>query len=116
MELEKLRTYCLSLPAVTEDIKWESHLVFSVGNKMFCLADLDEPHRRSFKVPEEGFEELCNRPGFSAAPHLARAKWVSVSGPSVLSRKEWEQFILESYRLVRDRLPKKLKKELGLTA
>ena len=31
MAIDQLRKYCLSLPAVTEDVKWENNLVFSVG-------------------------------------------------------------------------------------
>ena len=38
MDIEKLRAICKALPAVTEDIKWEHDLVFSIGGKMFCVA------------------------------------------------------------------------------
>jgi predicted DNA-binding protein (MmcQ/YjbR family) len=27
---------CRSLPGVTEDVKWENDLIFSVGGKMFA--------------------------------------------------------------------------------
>ena len=46
--IDKLRKYCLSLPAVTEDVKWENNLVFSVGGKMFCMAALEQPLHFSF--------------------------------------------------------------------
>jgi predicted DNA-binding protein (MmcQ/YjbR family) len=76
MNIELLRTYCLSLPAVTEAIKWDNDLVFSVGGKMFCVAALDAPFKCSFKVSDEEFEELSVLEGFQPAPYMARAKWV----------------------------------------
>ena len=38
MDIDPLRTFCMKLPAVTEDIKWGHDLVSSVGSKMFCVA------------------------------------------------------------------------------
>ncbi|WP_082022169.1 MmcQ/YjbR family DNA-binding protein [Flavihumibacter sp. ZG627] len=58
MIIDLIREICLSLPAVTEDIKWESHLCFNVGGKMFLISSPDEvPVNATFKVPEESFEE-----------------------------------------------------------
>jgi predicted DNA-binding protein (MmcQ/YjbR family) len=90
MDIEDLRKYCLSLPAVTEDIKWENDLVFSVGGKMFCAAGLEPPLRFSFKVGDEEFEEISVRDGFKPAPYLARAKWVLLTQPSKLHANEWK--------------------------
>ena len=39
--LHWFRTFCLSLPHVTEDLKWEKDLVFSVGVKMFAATSLE---------------------------------------------------------------------------
>ncbi len=112
MNIEDLREFCLSLPSVTEDIKWENNLAFSVGGKMFCLADLDPPLRVSFKVPEERFEEITSIEGIIQAPYFARAKWVSVTDESVLSRAEWEHHLRTSYELVKSNLPKKTRDSL----
>lgn len=112
MNIEELREYCLSLPAVTEDIKWENNLVFSVGGKMFCLADLDPPLRVSFKVPEEEFPELTSTSGIIQAPYFARMMWVSVLDESRLSRSEWEKYLRQSYELVKSKLPKKLRENI----
>lgn len=35
MDIEVMRSICQSFPGVTEDVKWEHDLVFSVGLKMF---------------------------------------------------------------------------------
>jgi predicted DNA-binding protein (MmcQ/YjbR family) len=75
MDIDQLRTFCLSLPAVTEDVKWDNDLVFSVGAKMFCVSSLDPPFKCSFKVKDDEFEELITTQGFVPAPYMARAKW-----------------------------------------
>lgn len=114
MDIEHLRRICLSLPAVTEDVKWEHDLCFSVGGKMFCVGSLEPPLRFSFKVKDEEFEELSQQEGFLPAPYMARAKWVLVTAPDRLKTKELEQYIHQSYALVKDKLTKKLRQELGI--
>jgi len=32
-----LLDFCRTLPGATEDVKWGSHLVFSVGDEMFAM-------------------------------------------------------------------------------
>lgn len=113
-DIEQLRKYCLSLPAVTEDVKWENDLVFSVGGKMFCVAGLETPLKFSFKVKDDQFDEMSVRDGFKPAPYLARAKWVFVTEPSKLHTHEWKGLVKNSYELVRNKLPKKLRTELGI--
>ncbi|MDB5205650.1 MAG: hypothetical protein JWR72_725 [Flavisolibacter sp.] len=107
MNAENIRSFCLALPASTEAIKWGADLVFSVGDKMFCVTSFEEPFKCSFKVDDDVFEETTNREGFIPAPYLARAKWVSVSIDARLSLKEWETFITTSYGLVVKKLTKK---------
>jgi predicted DNA-binding protein (MmcQ/YjbR family) len=114
MNTEIIRAICLQLPAATEEIKWENDLVFSIGGKMFCVTSFEEPFKASFKVPEENFEELCSREGFVPAPYLAKAKWVMVTNDAGLSKQEWEGFVKQSYELIRAKLTKKLRKELGI--
>ena len=114
MNTETLRTICLQLPQVKEEIKWGNDLVFTIGEKMFCVTSFDEPFKASFKVPDEAFEELCNREGFLPAPYMARAKWVMVNNEAGLSKAEWETFVRQSYELVKAKLTKKLRQELGI--
>ena len=113
MNIEEIRVYCQSLPGVTEDIKWENNLCFSVVNKLFLLISLDEvPPGSSFKVPVEDFETIISREGFRQAPYFARMMWVSVDDIGRLSRKEWQNFIRTSYDLVKSKLPARVRKEL----
>jgi len=114
MNIEVLREICSSLPAVTEDVKWGNDLVFSVGDKMFCVASLEPPFSCSFKVAEDEFDELSNQNGFMPAPYMARAKWVLVTDLSKLNKKEWERYIKQSYELVKIKLTKKLREKLGI--
>ena len=113
MTVESIRRWCLALPAVTEDVKWDDDLVFSVGGKMFCVAMLEPPHRLSFKCDAEQFVELVEREGIIPAPYLARAKWVSVEslrdGPDWREVKAW---LLHAYDLVRAGLSKRVQMEL----
>ncbi len=54
MNIEGIQNICRQLPGVTEDIKWEHDLVFSIGGKMFCVVGLDQsPTTASFKVNDE---------------------------------------------------------------
>jgi predicted DNA-binding protein (MmcQ/YjbR family) len=114
MQIETLQKFCLSLPAVTEDVKWDNDLCFSVGGKMFCVASLEPPFKCSFKVPDEVFDELSTTDGFMPAAYMARAKWVTVIKPSVLGKKDFEKFIKQSYELVKMKLTKKLRTDLGI--
>ncbi len=116
MNIESLQKICLSLPAVTEDVKWDNDLCFLIGGKMFCIVALDPPFKCSFKVNDEEFEELSNSPGFMPAAYMARAKWVTVTDSSKLNKKDWENFIKQSHELIKKKLTKKLKDELGISS
>ena len=113
MDIEIVRTICKELPYVTEDVKWEHDLEFSIGLKMFCVTGLDEtPVSVSFKVTNEEFEELSNSSGFRPAPYVARYKWVLLEDISMLKKSELEAYIRQSYELVKAKLPAKIRKEL----
>jgi predicted DNA-binding protein (MmcQ/YjbR family) len=115
MTLEGLQEICMALPATTEDIKWECHLCFSVGGKMYLITGADEvPVTASFKVSDEDFEALCAQEGFIAAPYMAKNKWVKVDDISRLSRKQWKQYLQQAHEIIAAKLTKKLRKELGL--
>lgn len=112
MNIEELRALCLSLPGVTEDIKWGADLCFLVGEKMFCVTSIDPPHSVSFKVTNEEFDEMVARPDIIPAPYMARNKWVNVQDWNMLTDAEWESYVKQSYSLVKAKLPKKLQKEI----
>jgi predicted DNA-binding protein (MmcQ/YjbR family) len=111
MDIEALREFCLTLPHVTEDVKWGNDLCFCIAEKMFCVTGLNDSSQISFKVRDEEFEEVSSRKGFSPAPYVARYKWV-LADTSAMSRKDTEHFIRQSYDLVKAKLPKKLREKL----
>ncbi|MBX9851219.1 MAG: MmcQ/YjbR family DNA-binding protein [Cytophagaceae bacterium] len=115
MTVEGLRKISLELPEVTEDIKWEDHLCFSVGDKMFLVTSPDSfPVTASFKVPEDIFEEIISIEGFAKHKYIGMYHWIQLDDINRLNNKEWEQYIKESYHLVAEKLPKKTRKDLGL--
>ena len=110
MDIESLRTFCKSLPSVTEDIKWGHDICFSIGGKMFLVTSADaNPAGASFKTGDEDFITLIEKEGIIPAPYLARHKWVYVNDIKRLGKKEWKEFITKSYEMVRAKLPKKKK-------
>ena len=115
MNVEDIQALCKELPFVTEDIKWEHDLVFSVGGKMFCVVGLDQvPTTASFKVRDDEFEELSKQAGFRPEPYDAKYKWVLIDEIRIMNKTDWKKYIRQSYELVKDKLPNKVKKEFGL--
>ena len=117
MDFERAKALCRSFPGATEDIKWETNLVFSVGAKMFAVTGDDIPAKGiSFKVEDERFLELTDRPGIIPAPYMARAKWIYVEHDNALGDDEAAALLRRSYELVFAKLTKKLQREIGEAA
>ncbi len=108
-----LRKLAITLPAATEQIQWEKDRVFKVGGKMFACSGTERNSKYSFKVDDERFLELTDRPGIQPAPYLARAKWIQIDPASCeLPDEEIEAMIRRSYELVFAKLPKKRQREI----
>ena len=113
--VETLQSICNEYKGVTEDIKWDHHLCFNVGGKMFLITSPDEvPVTGSFKTSEEEFDELISKQGINPAQYMAKKKWVTVEDISMLSKAEWERLIEQSYNLISSKLTRKFRKEIGL--
>lgn len=113
MDFEAAKELCRTFPGCTEDVKWGADVVFSVGARMFAVTGSEAPATcMSFKVDDERFLELTDRPGIIPAPYLARAKWVAVERVDALSDDEAAQLLRRSYQLVFARLTKKLQREI----
>ncbi|RHX86934.1 MmcQ/YjbR family DNA-binding protein [Leptospira stimsonii] len=107
---EPIRRFALSLPFANEEIKWEKDLVFTVHKKMFCVLLTEEPFTIIFKCSPEDTEILSRKKGIIPAPYLARYDWVQCASLKTLPRKELEKRIHDSYQLVWNKLPAKLRK------
>jgi predicted DNA-binding protein (MmcQ/YjbR family) len=113
MDFDKIRKVCLSFPGATEGVKWEHHICFMVGEKMFCITTIDDGAEDvSIKVSDEDFDALTERDGIIPAPYMARNKWVRVERYKYLKPKEWEHYLRESYELIKSKLPKKIRESL----
>jgi len=113
MNIEEIQAICREWPGVTEDIKWGADLVFSVGNKMFCVVGLEQsPVSASFKVTDEEFDEMSSRPGFKPAPYVAKYKWVWIDDINKMKKTEWKKYLKQSYELVKAKLPAKIRSTL----
>jgi len=114
MDAESVRKFCLSLPHVTEDVQWESDLLFRIGNKMFAVVALDAAtdHRMSFKCTPEVFAELTEREGIVPAPYVARYHWVALERFNALPERELKELLRNAYRLILEKLPRKSRLQL----
>jgi predicted DNA-binding protein (MmcQ/YjbR family) len=112
MNLEQLRKFCLSLPGVTEDVKWGADLCFSVGAKMFCVTGADSMGGLSIKCTPEKFDELIEREGIDPAAYVGRYKWVRIHDLNAVTPAELKTLISTSYQLVFDKLPSKIRSSI----
>jgi predicted DNA-binding protein (MmcQ/YjbR family) len=115
MTIAEIQSICQKLSGMTEDIKWEDHLCFNVGGKMFLVTAPDQvPVSASIKVSDDEFETLPQREGIIPAPYMARHKWVKLDDINRFSKRQWEFYIAEAYKLVGSTLSVKTQKQLGL--
>ena len=107
--------FCSKLPAAERSVQWEGVTVFKVGGKMFCLiAPPDHSVARiSFKCANEHYEALSRAEGFRPAPYLARAKWVALDKPNVLTPQELKAYLRRAHAVIAAALSKKKQTELG---
>ncbi len=114
MDIATLRDFCLSLPAVEEATPFdETTLVYKVGGKMFALCNMVQGVWVNLKCDPDRAIELREEyaevePGF----HMNKRHWNTVRLDGSLPRRQIEEWICDSYRLVAHSLPRKLKDEL----
>jgi len=110
MDIESLREYCLSKPAVEETLPFgPDTLVYKVGGKIFLITSLDaETFRFSVKCDPEKAIELrerhdCVQPGY----HLNKKHWNTIYVDGTVSNSILKEWINESYDLIVNSLPAK---------
>ena len=115
MTRDELRNYCLSLTAATEDFPFGFDVaVFKVKGKMFALLPVEQkPQTISLKcdpveVPLLRQKYEAVQPGY----HLNKTHWNTVTMNSDLPDAEVLEMVEDSYLLVRQKLTKKVQKEL----
>ncbi len=115
MDIEAIRTYCLSKKATEECFPFDDvTLVFKVMGKMFLLISLDaQPPSFNAKCEPEKAIELrenhsCVQPGY----HMSKIHWNTITCDGSVSKTLIKQWIDDSYDLAVKSLTKKLQKEL----
>ncbi len=112
--IESIRKLCLALPGTTEDVKWEDHLCFNVGEKMYLITSPDQvPVSASLKVTPDRFRSLCEHEGCSPAPYLARYHWIHVDKLERFTENEWKELLHEAYKLIFQKLPARVRKQIS---
>jgi predicted DNA-binding protein (MmcQ/YjbR family) len=114
MDLESIRSFCLSLPHADEKVQWGNDLLFRIGEKMFAVAALEPSHgvMLSFKCMPEKFAELVEREAIIPAPYMARHHWVGLERFDALPDRELKPLLRNAYEMVLEKLPKKIRTQL----
>jgi predicted DNA-binding protein (MmcQ/YjbR family) len=114
LNLEKLRSYCLSKKGVTEEFPFDqSTLVFKVAGKIFALTNVDDYSSVNLKCDPEKAVELREQydavqPGY----HMNKKHWNTVLIDGSIPEKLLREWVDHSYDLVVLGLTKQQKKAL----
>ncbi len=80
---------------------------------MFCVMSLEHPTTVSFKTSDEDFALLTDTPHIIPAPYMARHHWVQVQELGRFTPQQWQEYVRNSYNLIRAKLPRRMQQELG---
>jgi len=111
MNIEDVRLYALAMPGATEDMPYgPDWLIFRIEGKIFLHIWLESPRPTcAVKLdPEFGQELREHNHGVQSAYHLNKVHWNDIYLDTVDDHhvREWIEM---SYRLVRSRLPRRLR-------
>lgn len=114
MNIEELRSYCLSKKASRESFPFdEETLVFKVMDKMFLLTNITGELRMNVKCHQEKAIELRESyPSVLPGYHMNKKYWNTIVLDGSISDRQIIEWIDESYELVVKNLPKKKQQEL----
>ena len=115
MDLETIRSYCLSKKGVTECFPFdEETLVFKVMDKMFLLCNINSDELAiSVKCDSLLAMELRERYEFvTPGYHMNKKMWNTVSLDTDVDETLLRKLIDHSYTEVVKGLPKKIQKEM----
>ena len=114
---DQFNAFCGKLPGSTHVVQWGGSEVWKVGGKVFALGGWETGMAAiTFKVSEAGYEMLSQQPGLRPAPYLASRglKWVQVYAKPGLTDQDLKAYLMRSYGMITDRLPRKTRAALGL--
>jgi len=103
MNLDKLRTFCLSLTGTSEDFPFDkTTLAFRVNGKIYALTDIEEFHSINLKCnPERAIELRASYPeNILPGYHMNKKHWNTVVFKNFSNDKLLFELIEHSYSLV----------------
>lgn len=116
MNAEQLQAFCLAKKGVEECMPFgPDTLVYKVGGKLFLLVSLDSiPLQFNVKCDPDFAMDLreqhaCVLPGY----HMNKKHWNTILVDGTVSDKHLLHWVTDSYNLVYQSLPKKIKAELA---
>lgn len=115
MNIEELREHCMLKTMVEESFPFGNDtLVFKVAGKMFLLASLEvTPLQFNAKChPDKAVELRENHPNVLPGYHMNKTHWNTILCDGSVPRKTLLQWVDDSYALVVNSLPKKLKEQI----
>ncbi len=115
VDIESLRTLCLSLPRATEDFPFdETTLVFRVEGKIFACIDLQEPDTFVLKCNPIRAVELCeSTSGIEPARRYWNKKyWIQVTPAGGVDEKMVHVLVYHAYAEVVSKLPVRIRTSL----
>ncbi len=113
MTLEEIRDYCLAKKETTECMPFDEDTpVFKVHDKMFLLISLEKNMILVKCDPEKAIELREQYPAVQPGYHMNKAQWNMVVLDGSIPSRLIAEWIDDSYRLVVQKLPKKL--QVGL--
>lgn len=113
MDIETIRTYCLSKPLATEDSAFGPEgVLFRVYNKIFAYIDLDRPDLVVLKCdPDRAIELRDAYSGIAGAFHWNKKYWNEVHFDTDVPDELVLQLVDHSLDEVLRKLPKRLQTE-----
>ena len=119
MNIEDFRNYCLSLPQAKENAPWtepqyQNLITFTVGDKWFCLLDIDNKFCDVKCSPDKVEELQTQYNGIQPAWHMNKTHWIKIILDSDVPEKVIESLVKNAYELIIVSLSKAKRQELGL--
>ncbi len=114
MHCEELREFCLALPETTEKFPFDANtLVFNVGDKMFCLVDVEAFKSINLKCdPDKAIELREQYQAVEPGYHMNKKHWNTITVNDDVPDALLKEWIVDSYHLVIKNLPKSKRPKL----
>lgn len=107
MNIEDFRDFCLALPGTTEKMPFQkfraagSVLVFYLGDKMYCLIDIDRFNSCTVKCQPERVEELkATYKGITYPYNMSHKYWIGIRFGTDVNDALLKQLIKNTHDLV----------------